>query len=54
MVAFRKGDFSVRWATGWSGVQGRIADLFNEIVEMSDAGRNKQRRLPELLERKAD
>jgi hypothetical protein len=36
MVAFRKGDFSVRLATGWSGVQGRIADLFNEIVEMSE------------------
>jgi hypothetical protein len=26
----------VRLATGWSGVQGRIADLFNEIVEMSE------------------
>jgi HAMP domain-containing protein len=36
MVAFRKGDFSVRLTTGWSGVQGRIADLFNEIVEMSE------------------
>jgi hypothetical protein len=36
MVAFRKGDFSVRLAMGWSGVQGRIADLFNEIVEMSE------------------
>ena len=36
MVAFRKGDFSARLPTGWSGVQGRIADLFNEIVEMSE------------------
>ena len=26
----------MRLATGWSGVQGRIADLFNEIVEMSE------------------
>ena len=36
MVAFRKGDFSVRLATGWGGVEGRIADLFNEVVEMSE------------------
>ena len=36
MVAFRKGDFSARLPTGWSGVQGRIADLFNEIVKMSE------------------
>ncbi len=36
MVAFRKGDLSVRLPTGWDGVQGRIADLFNEVVEMSE------------------
>ena len=36
MVAFRKGDFAVRLPTGWTGVQGRIADLFNEVVEMSE------------------
>ncbi len=36
MVAFRKGDFAVRLPTAWSGVQGRIADLFNEVVEMSE------------------
>ena len=35
MVAFRKGDFAVRLPPGRSGVQGRIADLFNEVVEMS-------------------
>ena len=35
MVAFRKGDFAVRLPTNWTGVQGRIADLFNEVVEMS-------------------
>jgi hypothetical protein len=36
MLAFGKGDFSVRLPTGWSGLQGRIADLFNEVVEMSE------------------
>ena len=36
MVAFRKGDFAVRLPIGWGGVQGKIADLFNEVVEMSE------------------
>jgi hypothetical protein len=36
MLAFRKGDFSVPLPTGRSGLQGRIADLFNEVVEMGE------------------
>ncbi|MDB5620448.1 HAMP domain-containing protein, partial [Tardiphaga sp.] len=32
MVAFRDGDFSVRLPADWSGVEGRIAEAFNQSV----------------------
>src|SRR5262245_12757679 len=34
--AFKKGDFSVRLPDEWTGVAGRIADAFNETVEMNE------------------
>jgi CheY-like chemotaxis protein/signal transduction histidine kinase/HAMP domain-containing protein len=36
LVAFRKGDFSVRLPGEWTGEAGKIADTLNEIIEMSD------------------
>ena len=36
MLSFRKGDFSARLPIGLSGVQGKIADAFNEVVAMSE------------------
>ncbi len=32
MLAFRGGDFSVRLPSGWSGIYGKIADAFNEVL----------------------
>ena len=40
----RKGDFSVRMPSGMSGVDGQIADEFNELVALNQ-------RLVEELER---
>ena len=34
--AFRKGDFSVRLPANLSGVDGEIADAFNDVVELND------------------
>ena len=35
--AFRKGDFSVRMSADLTGIQGEIAEVFNDIVEMNEA-----------------
>ena len=36
LVAFKKGDFSVRLPGEWTGEAGKIADTLNEIIDLSD------------------
>src|SRR5579872_790294 len=36
LLAFRRGDFSVRLKTDSGGADGRIADTLNEIIELND------------------
>src|SRR5688572_22358005 len=36
LLAFRKGDFMTRLPDGWTGVRGKIADAFNEVLGMSE------------------
>ena len=36
LLAFRSGDFSTRLPAGWTGVRGKIADTFNEVLAMSE------------------
>jgi HAMP domain-containing protein/signal transduction histidine kinase/CheY-like chemotaxis protein len=36
MVAFREGDFSVRLPTEWTGIDGRIAEAFNQTIFHED------------------
>ncbi len=36
MVAFRDGDFAVRLPTHWEGIDGRIAEAFNEALSHED------------------
>src|SRR5262245_47101403 len=36
MLSFRDGDFAVRMPSDLTGIQGKIADAFNEIVTVSD------------------
>ncbi len=36
LVAVRKGDFSARLPVTWTGLNGRIADTFNDIVDMHE------------------
>ena len=42
LVAFRRGDFSVRLPDDWTGVAGKIADTFNDVIT------NNQRMTQEL------
>ena len=44
LVAVKKGDFSVRLPTTWAGIDGKIADTLNDIVEMmSDSTKEIER-----------
>ncbi len=36
LQAMRAGDFSARLPSNWSGVAGKIADTFNDIVSVND------------------
>src|SRR5207244_6209775 len=36
MIAFRGGDFSVRLPANLTGLPGKLADTFNDIVEVSE------------------
>jgi HAMP domain-containing protein/CheY-like chemotaxis protein/putative methionine-R-sulfoxide reductase with GAF domain len=36
ILAFRSGDFSVRLPVGWTGMHGKIADAFNEVLSMNE------------------
>src|SRR5688572_23828440 len=35
LTAYRKGDFTVRLPEEWAGVNGRVAEAFNEVVELN-------------------
>jgi HAMP domain-containing protein/CheY-like chemotaxis protein len=36
LTAFRSGDFSTRLQSNWTGLDGKIADAFNDVLEMSE------------------
>src|SRR5437762_10399515 len=36
LLAYKAGDFCVRLPSDWTGVPGKIADAFNEIVEFNE------------------
>ena len=36
MLAFRNGDFTVRLPAHWTGVYGKIADVFNETIRIAE------------------
>ena len=36
LVAFKRGDFSVRMPDDWTGVDGKIADTLNEIIGLTE------------------
>ena len=36
LIALKKGDFSVRLPHEWTGVAGKVADAFNEVVEQNE------------------
>src|SRR5688572_30109742 len=49
LVALRKGDFSVRLPLDWSGLDGKIADTFNEVIELNERTAAEHERLSRVV-----
>src|SRR5262250_3203373 len=49
MLSFRDGDFSVRMPSNLTGVEGKIADAFNDIVIFSDRRAKETVRVSKLV-----
>src|ERR1700744_73404 len=49
LKAFRRGDFSVRLPHDLPGIEGELADVFNEVVEMNDRMTREFERLGEVV-----
>src|SRR5262245_55501575 len=49
MLSFRDGDFSVRMPSNLVGVEGKIADAFNDIVMFSDRRSRETVRVSKLV-----
>src|SRR5262245_13155058 len=49
LTALKKGDFSVRLPVDWVGIDGRIADAFNEIVELNEQAARELRRIRRVV-----
>src|SRR5205807_9053699 len=45
----KKGDFSVRLPVEWTGVAGKVADTFNEVVELNERMAKELERLSRVV-----
>ncbi|HEY9282996.1 MAG TPA: HAMP domain-containing protein, partial [Pyrinomonadaceae bacterium] len=51
LMAFKKGDFSVRLPTEWTGEAGKIADALNEVIELNDRTAKELERVSRVVGR---
>ena len=49
LVALKQGDSSVRLPMEWTGVQGKLAEAFNDVVEMNGRMAEELKRLREKV-----
>src|SRR5207237_3088248 len=49
LTALRKGDFSVRLPLDWTGVAGKVADTFNEVLELNERMARELARLSRVV-----
>ncbi len=49
LVALKKGDFSVRLPLDWSGIGGKIADAFNEVIERNQKMAHELERISHVV-----
>ncbi|HVG34003.1 MAG TPA: HAMP domain-containing protein, partial [Pyrinomonadaceae bacterium] len=51
LMAFKKGDFSARLPTEWTGEAGKIADTLNEIIELNEKTAKELERVSRVVGR---
>jgi HAMP domain-containing protein/signal transduction histidine kinase/CheY-like chemotaxis protein len=49
LIALKKGDCSVRLPSHWTGVAGKVADTFNEVVELNERMARELQRLSRVV-----
>ncbi|HEV8604315.1 MAG TPA: HAMP domain-containing protein [Tepidisphaeraceae bacterium] len=49
LTALKKGDFSVRLPVDWPGLEGKIADTFNDVIEITDRLATEVERLSRVV-----
>ena len=49
LTALKKGDFSVRLPLDWTGVAGKVADTFNEVIELNERMANELERISRVV-----
>jgi HAMP domain-containing protein len=49
LIAFKKGDFSVRLPNDLEGIDGKIADAFNDVIELNERMANELERLSRVV-----
>ncbi len=45
LSALKKGDFTARLPISWTGIAGKVADTFNDVVELNERMANELGRL---------
>ena len=51
LTALKKGDFSVRLPSDWAGVNGKIADTLNDVIEINDRLAKEMERVSRVVGR---
>ncbi len=49
LMALKRGDFSVRLPVEWTGVAGKVADTFNDVIELNERMANELARLSRVV-----
>ena len=49
LVALKKGDFTARLPLDWIGVAGKVADTFNEVIELNERMANELERISRVV-----
>src|SRR5436853_7291524 len=49
LTALKKGDFSVRLPVEWTGVAGKVADAFNDVLELNERMARELERLSRVV-----
>ncbi|MEO6034662.1 MAG: HAMP domain-containing protein, partial [Verrucomicrobiota bacterium] len=51
LIALKKGDFSVRLPLEWSGTEGKVSDIFNELAELMENSTSDLNRISRVVGR---